>query len=103
MSHVAFQPGGRSEPQLADHAVQSAINRLASNHDHVAIALEQVAAHLTGSYVAPNAAGDSVERSRVRFANDSGESNKIGTHDNRKSVISSGKERINSLHNYAKV
>ena len=105
MSHLVFQPRGCDEPQLADHAVQSAINRIASSQDHVAIALEQVTAHLTMKYVAPLPAAtcDSIERSRVRFANDSSESNKIAVNDNRKSIITSGNERINSLHNYAKV
>ncbi len=105
MSHLVFQPRIRDEPQLADHVVQLAINRIASNHDHVAIALEQVTAHLAMNYIAPlpDAACDSIEQSRVRFVNDSSESNKIGVSDNRKSIITSGNDRINSLHNYAKV
>jgi len=111
MSRPSFTPRSRDDilrPKTgtltADTAAKSAIDRVASNHDHVAIALEQVTAQLIGNYISDvgSPSVDSIEKSKVTCVSHGNDKVSTGISDNRKSTANRD-ERINALHNYAKV
>lgn len=122
MQRPAFQPRSRDDilspkvaVQIPDNAAKSAMNRVAGKQDHVASALEQL--HLIGNYmtdvssydaegnqnketnVSSNTGNYDVEESSSRVIN----SNSNRRRNSTSIANSTTDERINTLHNYAKV
>ena len=123
MQRPAFQPRSRDDilsPKVAapipDNAAKSAMNRVAGKQDHVASALEQL--HLIGNYMADVSSYSSYEGSQNKEVNGSNNTGNYDVEESSSRVINSNSnrrrnstsiansttdERINTLHNYAKV